>query len=77
MEITAYYVERVIGLNRKPPVIGRAISNKIFYKDDQSPEAVAEFEKDEVRGARDRPVTGLHMTLIAVLSSGFRDPLGR
>lgn len=30
-EIAAYYIDRVLGLYRKPPIVGRYLSSKLLY----------------------------------------------
>jgi hypothetical protein len=31
-EVIAFYVDRVLGFYRKPPIVGRAISSKVMHR---------------------------------------------
>eukprot|EP01095_Lingulamoeba_sp_RSL-Kostka_P006344 TRINITY_DN198_c1_g1_i1.p1 TRINITY_DN198_c1_g1~~TRINITY_DN198_c1_g1_i1.p1 ORF type:complete len:409 (-),score=92.62 TRINITY_DN198_c1_g1_i1:7-1233(-) len=35
-EITGYHVDKILGFHKKPPIVGRKISSKILYENDES-----------------------------------------
>jgi len=43
-EIAAYYMDRVLGLYRKPPIVGRFISSKLLYEPGFNMKGILSFE---------------------------------